>query len=132
MRWTLKNLIKIPNVVWITLSIIVSLTIVFVIFILQYEVETTKSVQIETDKEGSSLLLDSDTFYKMNLKSSIPLKFNGNEYVFKVQSWDFDEKNHIFKLKIHNSHFTLPSHAKVLATLKMQPKTIMSIIFGSV
>ena len=128
----MKNLIKIPNAVWITLSIIISLTIVFAIFILQYEVETTKSVKIETDKEGSSLLLDSDTFYKMNLKSNIPLRFNGKEYIFKVQSWDYDDKLHLFKLKIHNSHFTLPSHAKVIATLKMQPKTIMSIIFGSV
>lgn len=128
----MKTLIKIPNIIWIILASIFCVTMVFVIYILNYEIENTKSVKLESDASGNSLLVDSETFYKIDIKSNINIKFNDHDYSFVINEWEYDNKIHMFKLKIHNASFTLPSHASVIATLNLEPKTIMSIIFGSV
>ena len=128
----MKTLMKTPKTLWILIAIFITIAILFLIFLLTYQVETTLNASIRTEGSTKSLYVTSDVAYKINESDNIIIRIGDKTYSTSISKIEYDKTLKLYKIGLNNLSINLLPESILQATIITGKQTIGSFLFGGV
>ena len=128
----MKTLMKTPKTIWILIAIFITIAILFLIFLLTYQVETTLNASIRTEGSTKSLYVTSDVAYKINESDNIIIRIGDKAYSTSISKIEYDKTLKLYKIGLNNLSINLLPESILQATIITGKQTIGSFLFGGV
>lgn len=128
----MKALINIPKWVWFCLFIVITISIAFLVFLLNYKIETTLTTEVKTEGTTKSLYVNSDVAYRINENDTINIKIGEKTYQTLINKIYYDDELKLYKLELSSLKINLLPESTLKAIIITGSKTIGSFLFGSV
>ena len=128
----MKRLINIPTKVWAAIITVFIISIIFIIFLISYKIESTIHIKGHSKGSTQSIYVNSDTAYKIKKLNIIHIRIGENTYDALIKNIIYDEGTKMYQLTLSGLNVQLLPNSIMDAIIITGKHPIGSFLFGSV